>query len=484
MRRPSPHSIAAYALAAALGCATVPRAPDEGGPQWVRVETPHFVLESDLDAKRATALAKDLELWQLVMTATLFQHPSEPRSRLRVVALRDGETVELGARIAGMYSDLPYVGPFLLLGGYEGDEERLIKHELAHAVIAQHLHRAPQWLDEGLAAFLESTELDEGDGEIRWGGRHGRIGFQGIQVSNLEGLFAPRPWPADQVADTTFIAGRLIRVLVKRHPAELDCFLERLRAFEEPTTSMNLCFPDRSAWAKEISSDGWGTGPHAGSRTFKVPPRQAEPRTSRMTDAEIHAALALVDRGILSSLDAADPARAPRTAGFERHLLRALALDAGEPLAGGLAFEGDRVDPGSTLALSSAMMRAHPGDWRGWAVRANLVDGASPTETRDAALKAFELEPHRGEVLLPLAAFTLAEGSAKDAETYAREAAMLRPWDPDPRALWFLSLERQESCAAAHAVVKNAPTLTKRIAAAIRALHALPELGAPRCEPP
>jgi hypothetical protein len=465
-------------------CATAPRAPDEGGRPWVRVETTNLVLETDLDAKAAQELAGDLERWRLAMTVAVFPGIAGPPSHLSVIALRPGELQALHAPFIGLFLDPVFVGPTLILGERHGDDPLpVLKHELAHAVVRQNLPQAPQWLSEGVATFLETTELDPSTGDLTWGARQEGHTFQGLIVENLEALLAAPTWPQSRRAEATFIAGRLVRMLARNHPAALACFLHGLRAFEAPGAALDRCFPVRVSWPSEINDDGWGNAPAVGRARVLLP--QVQTLSLRMPDGDVHALLALVDWAVSGQVAGARD-HAERRAAFESHLQRALALDPGQPLANALDQPVRERSARERLDHAASAVREHPEDWRTWAMRAWALETPdNPRSARcESAGQAQRLEPDRGEVLLALAHCALRDHRWQEAEELARHASYVLPESVEPRAARLVALEQLGDCPTARTVVDNTPALSDALPAAARKLCDLLGLGAPRCLPP
>ena len=53
------------------GCASFPRAEEEGGTPWLEVSTSHFLLATDMDRRPAEEVATNLENWWNAMTAVV-----------------------------------------------------------------------------------------------------------------------------------------------------------------------------------------------------------------------------------------------------------------------------------------------------------------------------------------------------------------------------------------------------------------------------
>jgi hypothetical protein len=320
----------AVLLALPVGCASVPRAPDDGGPTWMRADSGHLFVETDLGDAGARELAHDLEAWRLAMTAALFRHARAPAERLDVIALRIGELASLHYTLIGAFGrpsrDDP---PTLVLGPAQPDERiEIMRHELAHAVVAENLHDVPQWLNEGLASLLATAEVDERTGTISWG----RLEIRGAHIYHhdlapLDALLSG-DWPAFDGARYEFSAAYLVRTLAIGHPRELECLLERLTGTDGYDAALAACFPDRTAWAAEYGREQFREDQIAGRIKVGSPDPAGAVVVRPMSNAEVHAALARLHDVVASTMPQHDERRLELKLEADRQRARARALGA------------------------------------------------------------------------------------------------------------------------------------------------------------
>ena len=203
--------------ALSAGCASFPRAADEGGRPWIQVDTPHFSLATDMDAAPARDLARTLEDWWAVMGIALPQaggapHPgSAAHERLLVIALRSsGEREEVHYNLGGAFSAFPLVPPAMSIGNFDSDLGReTLKHELAHALLYERLPRIPRWLTEGMAVYLQTADLNRQRGTAEWGMRsqsdtRAMLGWRSIGTRRL---LDPDGWHGDDTFTSSFTPG-------------------------------------------------------------------------------------------------------------------------------------------------------------------------------------------------------------------------------------------------------------------------------------
>jgi tetratricopeptide (TPR) repeat protein len=159
--------------------------PGRGGPRWIEVATPRFLLRSDVAPDHARALAAEAErryaLFESVF-AVEFRGRPPPGERVRVILFGRADDVHaLRPLSAGFYrrnGNAWEPAPTLTLhGGDDADTRRLLAHELAHHFLRQALPTAPAWLAEGLAEYYSSARptpdgraavLGEGWDDFTW----------------------------------------------------------------------------------------------------------------------------------------------------------------------------------------------------------------------------------------------------------------------------------------------------------------------------
>jgi hypothetical protein len=222
------------------GCGSTPEAPavlEDGKSLWRRVETEHFVVESNLSSERKLLrITSDFEvLWHAFASVPILglRPPSE---KPIVVVLRDTDEYRYlaGELTAGFFVQQTALGPLIVLPPNRGAfEEIVIKHELAHFVGSESLQRAPKWMQEGLAQVMETASYDVERGEILFGSHSpGRVhdASYGLPADRFTG-----PWPTEMSVDEA-------RAYYARSWLLCHYLLVRVRNGE----------PWQTAWAQEI----------------------------------------------------------------------------------------------------------------------------------------------------------------------------------------------------------------------------------------
>lgn len=327
------HIVALVLLALPLACASVPRAPDEGGPGWSRGDSTHLYVETDLGARGARELAHDLELWRLAMTAALFERARPPGEELNVIALRVGELASLNPSLLGVFGRLSAKDPPTLVLGPDqpGQRTEIMRHELAHAVVSENLQGVPRWLNEGLASLLATAELDEKTGDVSWG----RLEIHNVHISHYDlapvGDLTSDVWPNYDVGRYEFSSAYLVRMLAFEYPRELKCLLEHLTGPEGYDAAEEACFPDdQDAWQASYAREQFRKDPIVGHVRLNMRPNDGAVTVRPMSDAEVHATLArLAD--VVASTPMSSERRTELQASAEKHRERTRALEATTP---------------------------------------------------------------------------------------------------------------------------------------------------------
>lgn len=223
------------------GCALVPEEPrveENGKSIWRRVETKHFIVESNLSSdEKLLDIACEFEtLWHAYVSVPILGM-KPPREKSLVIVPRSMSEFRyiFAPPYTGLYVKETLLGPLIFLSPESRSfQEMTIKHELAHFVTSGSIHKAPTWLEEGLAQVMETARFDRRGGEVRFGeplpGRH----YPALERLPSEIFMAP--WPANLSEDDLGVfyarSWALVHYLVDKRLKEFLKFLERLQKGE------------------------------------------------------------------------------------------------------------------------------------------------------------------------------------------------------------------------------------------------------------
>lgn len=461
----------ALALALITGCASLPRAPDEGGPTWISVETPNFSLVTDSAAEPAGELVGDLESWWqaigLAMSSVLGQDSGRPalgHERLLVIALRSRwEREAVHYFLGGVFQGEGLVPPVVSIGDIddEGGVETL-KHELAHALLRERLPRVPRWFNEGLAVYLQTAAVHPKRSLVEWGMLSISETRDWSTLGPLVGvntLLDAHSWGGGRdTAPLEIRAGLLVHMLINRHPLEVGCYVRHLETDIDPEAALG-CFSTRASWPEELSDYSFSLSYK--TRTAPFSPQQARPVVSRLSNASVHAVLAELDRMVL--FNEAAQFWPERQARIRHHLTRALELEPGQLLAGLIVLHDEAEGSGRRPNLTKTLVDAHPEDWRAWIRRAQQ-EGLDNGEMRRAIARARELAPEQMEVIRMIAFEAGWDASWSDALRFGTQAWVRGGSDLPLRALLAISAMELGRCTEAQQWATVRPSEAKRFA--------------------
>ncbi|MGE0450448.1 MAG: tetratricopeptide repeat protein [Vicinamibacterales bacterium] len=166
-RRPTLARLVVHALA--WGVVLLTAAP--AAAAWTRMSSPHFSFVGDASERQMRAIAQRLERFRAVMARLLTDgdiHSGVPtvvvvfrndRSFTPFKPVFDGKPVSVAGYFVGT-GDIRYIAVNAEqdVGAYG-----VIFHEYTHALLADAIGRPPAWLDEGLAGFYETFDLNAAD---------------------------------------------------------------------------------------------------------------------------------------------------------------------------------------------------------------------------------------------------------------------------------------------------------------------------------
>lgn len=170
--RPTPLAPFVGALLGSFFAVALPAfaAPPDPPDDWVRLETPHFVLFGDAQARKVAEIADELERLRAVLGRLTRGKAVDLPAPTRVYVFRSNEEMTpFKPRWEGRPS--PVAGWFLgsedenliaLSARWNDDPRPLVFHEFVHEYLHAALPPAPQWFDEGVAEYY-STFQSTGD---------------------------------------------------------------------------------------------------------------------------------------------------------------------------------------------------------------------------------------------------------------------------------------------------------------------------------
>jgi hypothetical protein len=415
------------------------------------------VVTTDLDPGRARAVNRELEVWRSAVTTAVFPDANAPEQRLEVIVLPFREFELLMPYKLGLFIDLTNIGPVLMLGpSAPWDMPKVVKHELAHAVIEENIPNAPQWLNEGLAKYLETAEIDDTTGELRWGMRDSYAAI--LYEANLlpvEKVLDDGQWGRPPGERIEYSAGILVHMLARLHRESFACLIAGLRQLVPYEQAITRCFGSTSDWGPAYLRERFEGG-DAPLGTAQGPGEFGDRPTLRPApDADVHAILALVNH--VAAIDAGPKGELHDRfmSASAQHWKRALQLNPTQLIATFLELKSGAKGQGE---IAANLVRNYPDDWRAWVWRAL---SAPLPRAREAAERAIKLAPGRYEVYAARALVSLFAEQGAEALEFAREAARRNPRQSFTLWALYFALESQHQCQEARALLASEPEINR-----------------------
>jgi len=155
-------------LCASCGSVYELKLPSQGGAPWVEYTSDHFRLQTDMDDAAARATLKDVEERRTGLIRAAFHGAEVPAQRTRIVAVRDRYELRafMPRYILGYFVPDAFGEKLVLLARSSDDDMRVFTHEMTHDLSSYYFARQPRWLEEGLASFLETLQIDRQHGQV------------------------------------------------------------------------------------------------------------------------------------------------------------------------------------------------------------------------------------------------------------------------------------------------------------------------------
>ena len=183
-------------LSAALVCLLGTAAP--AAAQWVRVESPHFVVFGEAGEARTREYAAEFERFRDAILRVVPGAAPRPAVPALVFIFKDKETFApyqprfrgKAVEVSGYFASGPGLDVIMMPASNREAAMRTIFHEYSHLVTTSIARGLPPWLAEGLAEYYSTFQ-------VRPNGRQAVLG--GVIPSHLARLSGEEPLPLEQV---------------------------------------------------------------------------------------------------------------------------------------------------------------------------------------------------------------------------------------------------------------------------------------------
>lgn len=235
---------------------------------WRRVETPHFLLRTDLGASDAKHAGAALETTRDALVSAAWPHYKFKDVQTEVYVLANGLDFEryFGSKTAGLF--LHTSPPMFFLYGSPSrwelrrsahrPDDSVLRHEMAHELSSEVWPRQPRWFAEGLANFLEPVFYAEDEQNVVLGGiNFGALSeYRGVRTTTLEDAFAWKEGLASlaqrEAAGLYGISWLFVHWLYHKHPDQLARYIDDLGRSDDLDGALRRALPNFDPAAIEI----------------------------------------------------------------------------------------------------------------------------------------------------------------------------------------------------------------------------------------
>jgi tetratricopeptide (TPR) repeat protein len=432
------------------------RCPGEGGRAWVRLDSDHYTLETDLPPEEARKAMTVLERSRIAILAAMWPGLlAQPMSKVRVYTLQDPDEFEgLYPRRVQAFFYRSDTEAFIVLPGPPASWERRfsglsqatssrLEHELTHFLSTHALPRQPRWLSEGLAEYLETLRVSEDGQTAVVGAPHyaniaemgrvlGRVQANSAGGWTMQRLLAWEPTLAQREQDRQVLINYaaswlLVHWLSTHRPEQFAAYQGLIAKGLAPDAAMKEALPELESRALDGELLEYLRNRRFPERTVRVPPTGTGFVEEVIEHADVHAIRSrLAEFG--AQLAWREPFIGNRRKLSRDELAESLRLNPTGLLA--LALKQHAAPEAERPAISRAAVEAHPNDARAWLLRASALapDAAAKAEQEAAYQKALELEPRSMAAATGLAWLYVTQGRLAEALPLAQVGITLAPW--------------------------------------------------------
>lgn len=460
-----------------MACVVGPRftrCPGEGGRPWLRLDSDHYSLQTDLPAEEARKAMRMLEQTRAAILSAMWPDVlARPMPKLQVYVLQDWREFEglYPRRVRAFFfrSDsealivLPgrpdsWQRPF---GGLWKDSSSRLNHELSHYLSTYALLRQPRWLSEGLAEFLETLRVSE-DGKTAVVGAPNREAIREMRrvltyartgrenAWRMRRLFTWEREPTTGEEDrllAAMYAGSwlLVHWLHHERPQQFAAYQALLARGVAPDVAWREALAELAPDSLDEMLFQYVRGRIFPERTLEVPPVGTSFVEQELADAEVHAIRAKL-AALASGMAHREPFISNRRKLSNDELREALRLEPNSLLALSMKLRGapEAERPG----IARAAVKAHPDESEAWRLLASALgpDPAVREEQEAAYQKALELEPRSAYAAMGLAWLYVKQGRVAEAVPLARWAVGLMPWNTYALDTYAMALAASGAC--------------------------------------
>ncbi len=243
--------------------------------KWLSVSSPHFIVITNSYEKQARHILDQFERFRWVFQ-TLFPGPNvDPPEPIVIIAAADNKTFQAlepavylargQLKLAGLFLRTPDKNYILLNLDLESEEHpyATIYHEYTHLQFRNDQAWIPIWLNEGLAMFLQNTEIHSKDVELGLPSADDILYLRQNSIIPLDVLFRvdyKSPYYHEEEKGSVFYAESWALthfLFVTDHlnnTNRLQTYLQLCRNHEDPVVAGQKAFGDLKVLQAQLSS--------------------------------------------------------------------------------------------------------------------------------------------------------------------------------------------------------------------------------------
>ncbi len=476
------HGLAMGALLALLSttqmaCVVGPRfttCPGEGGRPWVRLDSDHYTLHTDLPAEEARDAMQKLERTRAAILVAMWPHAlGQQMTKVDVYILQSAREFEglYPHRVRAFFhrsdtealivlSGRPDTWDELFLGDSPSTSSPL-NHELAHYLSAYTLARQPRWLSEGLAEYLETLRLSADGQTAVIGGAHRtaianmhlvldavmrRAAFGWTMQEVLDWDQALETREKDREVGANYSGSWLLmHWLVNERAQPFADYMALINQGVALDEALARALPELKTEKLDAFLYAYLRKGRFKERTVSVPPIGLGFVEEVIDDAQVHAV-----RSKLAALGSALARREPfisnRRKVAQKELEEALRLNPTGLLA--LSAKLNGAPENQRVAIARDAVKAHPTETEAWRMLGSALRHAPGAEEERVAAyrEALRLDPRSASAARELAWLFVTQGRAEEALPLARWAVTLAPWSPNALDTLAMALAGTGAC--------------------------------------
>ena len=237
---------------------------------WIKVQSPHFVVATNGNEKQARRIADQFERMRSLFHALFPKLKIDPSSPIIVLAVKNDsdfralepqEYLAKGSlRLGGLFLRGPEKNYVLMRLEAEGEHPyATIYHEYTHLVLGK-ADWMPLWMKEGLAQFYQNTDIDESDARLGQPSVEDILLLRQVRLLPLPVLFAvdsKSPYYHEENKGSIFYAEswavvHYIMATDQQPPNRLARYADLLANGTDPQSAAATAFGDLKKFQDEI----------------------------------------------------------------------------------------------------------------------------------------------------------------------------------------------------------------------------------------